>query len=71
YKDKLEGLSSSTAVEIGLTRWMAALNDQQRTAREVRRQVRESVSGLRQTQGRLTDLVGRLAPRAGEFKVIR
>ncbi|MBY0360665.1 MAG: hypothetical protein K2X45_02060 [Phreatobacter sp.] len=67
----LSSMSVATAVDIGLTKWMAALNEQFRTARDVRRAVNDAVAGVRQTEGRLTHLVGRLAPRAGEFRVTR
>lgn len=71
FRQTLATMSARTAVDIGLSKWMAALNDQGRTARDVRRQIKDAISGHRQTQGRLADLVGRLAPRAGEFRVIR
>jgi hypothetical protein len=71
YASFLSSLSASAAVDIGLTRWTAALNEQFRTAREVRRVVSETVAGRVQTDGRLAHLVGRLAPRAGEFRVTR
>lgn len=67
----LDGMSASFAVSAGLSRWMAALSDQESDIRRSRETVVRAVEGIRQASGRLRDLISRLAPKGIRFGILK
>lgn len=70
-RKNLDGMSAEFAASAGLTRWMAALNDQESEVRRSREAITRAVDGIRVTSGRLRDLISRLAPKGIRFGMLK